>query len=100
MISLSKEVCDLAKHHFDGMQNRFPSYKHILHEWRDYWWMCVETKKPPALRDTVLVASFCHDSVMIVASNGRFVLRVYYADPKFTDDFLSDIIKEWEMRHI
>ena len=67
-------------------------------------WISVRDKDASGgISPTVLAISFRHSSIEIISTFGdeetitieeSFVLN--YADPKFTDDAISDKLKEWE----
>jgi len=111
----------LALHHKSILERRFPNYKYTtfdpaVAELKVFLRVDTLDKSDPLppererlhrdARDVqtdtyrVLLAVFSPSSICIVPADicGGGDDKVYYADPKFTDDILSDKIKEWEAK--
>ena len=95
--SLTEEILDLAKHQLEILERRFPEYKYILYKSKGCW-VAVETGE----NIEILMVSFFHSHIRIAPFSfvqlhehlHRDPFNLDYADPKFTDDFLSDILRE------
>ena len=108
--SVSQEVLDLAKHHLEILDRNF-HHRCTLSDSPELGqepkaFISVEmvfTRDSYAYEHmTILVASFSSDSVDIVTPAYTHPLSgsetIYYADPRFTDDFLSDKLREVMLR--
>ena len=93
-----KEILALAEHQLGILKRRFPNYEHVLYK-HGICWISVSDKGG----SIILAISFYSSSIEIISSFGDeetitieedFVLD--YADPRFTDDTISDKLKEWE----
>ena len=80
----------LAEHHKRILERRFPNYVHSLHERPLDYLLLVEIWENNA---TILDVSFLSDRVQVVTPPifGSIDIILYYADPEFTDDTLSEI---------
>ena len=97
-----EEIAALAEHQKEILKRRFPNYEHALAACNDgpYCWLdvCDGTI-------TILVATFFSDRIRI---SSRFeedgwcgaILYVDYADPRFTDDTISDIVEEYKQAEV
>ena len=90
---ITEEVWLLAKHQRDILERRFPHYKCILHKSLSECWISVET-------DVIMIlsASFTDSSILISlpALPPSHIKEVNYADPRFTENILSDVVGELE----
>ena len=116
---ISKAICLLVEHHKDILKSRFPDYEYKIYECPNDW-LRIEISDQRIGNGVLLVASFSSSSIKIanqvvntrLASpskdklNARtglpmtfihiapnFTEEISYADPKFTDDMLSDILE-------
>ena len=105
MTNAPKEIIVLAKHQRMILEHRFPNYEHFLYERASPCLMNVGNDSC----STILQITFYPDRISIISSfkdedeentiNIEGLTIVKYADPKFTDDTISDILKEWEVKH-
>ena len=85
-----QEVLDLAKHHLRILERKFPNYGYALYESGSSIRLQVSDGSMFET-STLLVAFFSSSSISI--SNHLLIHaieEISYADPKFTDDLLSD----------
>ena len=87
----------LAEHHMRILERKFPNYSHSLHERPLDYLLHVEDEEKNA---TILDVSFLSDCAQIKTPIifGSIDIVLYYADPKFTDNILSEIA-EMGIRH-
>ena len=93
-INVSEEVQALAEYHLDILKRRFPDHKHQYH---DEFWVRIEKEGC----STIFVIVFSEDSVRILTGREGEIVppideTIDYADPRFTDDTLSEIIERVE----
>ena len=109
-----KEVLDLVKHHKRIIERKFPNYKCTIHDsWESEVYISVEIGQDAididhrifrALRIdqniAILVACFSTSSINI---ESRMIPPEYktidYADPRFTDDTITDKLTELTARY-
>ena len=94
MSNVPKEIVTLAEHQLEILDRRFPNNKHTLYKHGWACWISVRDNAP-----TIIWVSFCSNFIEIVWSyvdKEAISIILNYADPNFTDDAISDIIKEWE----
>ena len=107
--NVPKEVWVIAEHQKEMLKRRFPSYECRIYEWPNGWlrfevWnkgniamlvavfssSRVRIMIPPFIqRDKYLLPNFCKGY-----ADNEWAEVVHYADPKFTDDALSDMLEE------
>ena len=89
-----KEVLALAKHHLEILERKFPQYKYAFVEggWPDCW-ICVRERGC-----LIYEITFMSSSIQIRPSwmhvNHSTDIVVDYADPRFTDDTIFDVIEK------
>ena len=90
---ISQEIWDLAAHHLKILRHKFPDYKYKIYETAGQEptgdFASVTIHIGPT---TIFWASFTSSFLEITTL--RSDERIYYADPEFTDDILSDKLKE------
>lgn len=109
----SKEIWILAEHHYDILMRKFPDYAYVLHEDDTYlpakvteWWLQLVVSERGT---TLLIASFSSSFVKVELSPFKemtmstkygsgiiFANRIEvieYADPKFTDNVLTNMLE-------
>ena len=94
---ISKEIVILAQHQLEILDRRFPNNKHTLYT---HGLDCCITVRDTAPK--IIAISFRSNFIEIVWSyvdKEAISIILDYADPKFTDDTISDMIKEWEVGH-
>ena len=95
-----EEAIILAEHHKEILKRKFPNYKVYLHKSSTGCSIYVTTapKAIGTVGTTILEASFVSSSVAIsrYLADSSFVDAIVldYADPKFTDDTLIDMLEE------
>ena len=97
MMYATGEIVILARHQLEILERRFPNYEHSIHilESSDNC-MIVSSYK-----NYLLQISFYPSSIEILSTFGdEEAIVLDYADPKFTDDTISDKLKEWEVGHV
>ena len=96
---ISKEVWLLAKHHMKILRCKFPEfpdYNYGLFEHPKYWLRLQVTTGRYFDRCPILRVSFSSSSIKIETKPFRLkslAKIINYADPAFTDDVLSDLLK-------
>ena len=105
---VSKEVVALAQHQLEILECRFPNYHYILYEWPFYWSRIeIFGGNRPSVASMVLVVSFTPRSIKIAAPPFKVLTLIHdprrryhnlaeeinYADPRFTENTLSDILE-------
>ena len=96
----TREIVILARHQLEILERRFPNYEHSIHVLESPNCLIVSSYK-----DYLFHILFYPSSVGITLSIGDKYddigedVVLDYADPKFTDDAISDIIEEWEAKH-
>ena len=104
-----KEVLALAAHHREILQRRFSSYDYYLYEYPkcrirfEVWKRGAAHVRGLARRieddrADLLIASFSSSDIQIRVPPicPEFTEEISYADPKFTDNTLSDILERLE----
>ena len=89
---MSIEVRALAEHHLDILKRRFPNYNYHLFDY-PYCWIRADWYD-----SIIFTAIFYADSLKIAGCAKTIrnnISTVNYADPRFTDDFISDKLREW-----
>ena len=97
-----EEILALAEHHKQILERKFPNYVYLLVDWPDG--LCYVDVEVYDHSRALLVASFSTSCVHItrgdpdlVFSNDETVFD--YADPRFTEntlsDILTDVLKSW-----
>ena len=101
MMYATGEIVILARHQKEILERRFPNMLIVIHEYdpSNDCLMIVGNEEYPI----ILQISFRPNSIEIIppdilSPNDKCV-TLDYADPKFTDDTISDILKEWEIEH-
>ena len=98
----SREIVALANHHKEILDRKFPDYRHVV---TCAWGQdCLLRAKVSVGDRCVLKATFTSNSVHISSFGSNDVFILDYADPKFTDDAISDkldrLVKMWALaRH-
>ena len=87
--SIAKEIGDLAEHHREILERKFPNYDHSIKAYN--LWIFVRTKHRGT---TVLEAAFLSGYISIRTFFVGHNIVLDYADPKFTDDTLIDMLEE------
>ena len=99
-INVSKEISLLAEHHKDILESRFPDHDYEYFSYQDDCIRLVISERDD--RDAIfLIVSFSSSSIRIAIpfagmstlDAGHYFILIDYADPKFTDDTVSDILK-------
>ena len=94
---ISDEIWDLAAHHLEILKHKFPGYRCDLYESNEGWAVIRVESSEGAM---IISASFSTDRVTIVH---HVVISpfereiIHYADPRLTDDIISDLIREQEI---
>ena len=92
-VNVNKEILALARHHKQILKRRFPCFNYLEGYMDDCVHIDVETRD--ALRSTILVVIFSLSSIQISIrpfDDRDIVLDVNYADPKFTDEIVYDVL--------
>ena len=98
----TREIVALAEHQLEILKRRLPNYGHSIHVLGSHGLIITSSK------NYLFQISFRSRSVEILLSIGDGEetsdttdesIILDYADPKFTDDAISDIIEEWEAGH-
>ena len=89
---VTDEIRALALHHLDILKRRFPNYNCHLFDW-PYCWIRADSN------DSVIFTAIFYTDSLKIAGCAKPICNniniVNYADPRFTDDFISDILREW-----
>ena len=95
-MNIIKEVWILAQYQKGILERKFPKCQHVLYEYclSDHW-ARLEVQRSTRPHHPILIASFSTSCVRINANAplGFYDHKIDYADPKFTDDLLSDMLK-------
>ena len=83
-------IHDLAEHHREILERRFPNYDHSIKAHSSLW-IFVRTKHRGT---TILETAFLSSSIVVLTFFMGHDIALDYADPKFTDDTLSDILTD------
>ena len=91
----------LVMHHLHILQRRFPDYRHVLNG-PPYW---IQVYAPDEHGgNAVIIVSFFSGHLHILINHPPGHVggddTVYYADPKLTDDFLSEIVENVELDNL
>ena len=103
-MNMPKEIWELATHHKEILERRFPNYGYEMYEW-DHW-LRIEVSD----RETIFIVAFSLNylktatppfgnveimvPLTLIHTNPNFTEEISYADPKFTDNFLIDTLVE------
>ena len=97
---VTEEILDLAKHHKRILERKFPTYTCDLSESSGHdgprSFLRVESNISPD--DVTLMVLFSSRSIQIFSSISDQDETIDYADPRFTDDILSNKLEEY--RHV
>ena len=108
-MTTDKEILLIAEQQKEVLERKFPSYKHLIYLIPDCH---LRVEHPNGTRlaaphnidsaRVILVASFSSSSIEIAYNSSKppwfWSIKVNYADPKFTENTLSDILYDIEGR--
>ena len=90
--NVPKEISLLAEHHKAVLESRFPDYDYGYEMWDADWLRFMISERGAAILSVLFSSNHVR---VVVYPPGNFDLEeeINYTDPRFTDDFLSDILK-------
>ena len=95
-MSRIKEIWDLAEHHKKIIERKFlPRWRCVLYELESNAVMRVEKSNDST---SILVIVFSSSFLRMIIPHHRHLIESFeemdYANPRFTDNILSDVLKE------